>query len=356
VARRGIQAALQLCFRGNDKKRPNQSRQETLTPAASIKEANPDGSRGSTWASLPARAQAKKTSSPPIVAGAAGRAADEKENHETQYGGGARSLRRPAHQAPCAGRVRASSACMNAPSREDACRPAPLLVARELACRRGGRLIFRALSFALQPGDAMLLTGPNGSGKSSLLRVLAGLSPPLSGALEWDGAAISQDAAGHRARLHFVGHHDAVKPVLTALEMLSFWGALRESGPPRAQQAKARQALETLGLGPLALSPCRLLSAGQKKRLALARLFADHAPLWLLDEPTNGLDAGGVRLLEDCISAHRKAGGIVIAATHIPILAERPTLLSPADYAPRWQEAALEWEEAPLPRWRNTSF
>jgi heme exporter protein A len=142
-----------------------------------------------------------------------------------------------------------------------------------------------------------------------------------------------------------VGHHDTVKPVLTAIEMLSFWGALRESGPARVRQAKAHEALDALGLGPVALSPCRLLSAGQKKRLALARLFADRAPLWLLNEPTNGLDAAGVRLLENRISAHRNAGGIVIAATHTPILADRPTLLSPADYAPRRREAALEWEE-----------
>jgi heme exporter protein A len=222
--------------------------------------------------------------------------------------------------------------------------PAPLLVARDLACRRAGRLIFRALSFVLHPGDAMLLTGPNGSGKSSLLRVLAGLSPPASGALEWDGTAIAHDAVGHRARLHFVGHHDAVKPVLTAAEMLYFWGALRESGSPKEQQAKARQALAIFGLGPVALSPCRLLSAGQRKRLALARLVADGAPLWLLDEPTNGLDAAGVRLLEDCIGAHREAGGIVVAATHTRIVAECPTFLSPADYAPPLQEAALEWE------------
>src|ERR1700730_11625695 len=162
--------------------------------------------------------------------------------------------------------------------------PAPLLVARDLACRRAGRLIFRALSFVLHPGDAMLLTGPNGSGKSSLLRVLAGLSPPASGALEWGGTAIAHDAVGHRARLHFVGHHDAVKPVLTAAEMLYFWGALRESGPPRLQDAKARKALESLGLGNLALLPCRRLSAGQKRRLSLARLFAGRALLWLLDE------------------------------------------------------------------------
>jgi heme exporter protein A len=235
---------------------------------------------------------------------------------------------------------------MNAVSLDGPSGRAPLLVARDLAGRRGGRLIFRALSFVLRPGDAMLLTGPNGSGKSSLLRVLADLSSPLSGVLEWDGAAIAHDTAGHRARLHFVGHHDAVKPVLTAVEMLSFWVALRESGPPRQQEAKARAALERLGLGHLALSPCRLLSAGQKRRLSLARLFAGHAPLWLLDEPMNGLDAVGVRLLEDGICAHRKAGGIIIAATHTPILAERSTLLCPADYAPCRQEAALEWSQA----------
>ena len=131
---------------------------------------------------------------------------------------------------------------MIAPSLADPRGPVSLLAARDLACRRGGRLIFHALSFALQPGDAILLIGPYGSGKSSLLRVLAGLSPPLSGALEWDGAAIAQDAAGHRTRLHFVGHHDAVKPVLTAIEMLSFWGALRECSPRgRSRQRRGRR-------------------------------------------------------------------------------------------------------------------
>src|SRR5260221_7337986 len=129
---------------------------------------------------------------------------------------------------------------MNAVSLDGPSGRAPLLVARDLAGRRGGRLIFRALSFVLRPGDAMLLTGPNGSGKSSLLRVLAGLSSPLSGVLEWDGAAIAHDTAGHRARLHFVGHHDAVKPVLTAAEVGVFSGALRESGPPRRHGAQAR--------------------------------------------------------------------------------------------------------------------
>jgi heme exporter protein A len=270
----------------------------------------------------------------------------QKEDHETRYESSSGLSLGSVHQAPFDGHVRASWARMNALSLEDPSGRAPILVVRDLACRRGDRLIFRALSFALRPGDAMLLTGPNGSGKSSLLRLLAGLSVPLTGVLEWDGTAIAQDAAGHRARLHFVGHHDAVKPVLTAVEMLSFWGALRESGPPRLQQAKTREALERLGLGHLALSPCRLLSAGQKRRLSLARLFAGRAQLWLLDEPTNGLDAVGVRLLEDGISAHREAGGIIIAATHTPILAERPTLLCPADYAPRRQETALEWSQA----------
>jgi heme exporter protein A len=218
--------------------------------------------------------------------------------------------------------------------------PAARLVAREIACRRGGRLIFRGLSFALRPGDAMLLTGPNGSGKSSLLRLLAGLTPPWSGGLEWDGTAIRKDGAAHRDRLHFIGHHDAVKPALTALETISFWSTLRSGDTPRAGKA-----LETLGLGRVALSRCRVLSTGQKKRLGLARLFADPAPLWLLDEPTNGLDADSARVLEDGICEHRKAGGIVIAATHIPIAVDRPKFLPLADYAPRRQDVAIEWEE-----------
>ena len=219
-----------------------------------------------------------------------------------------------------------------------------VFVGRDLACRRGERLVFAGLSFVLGPGDALLLTGPNGSGKSSLLRVMAGLLPPQRGGLEWDGIAVAEDPAAHRARLHLVGHQDAVKPVLTVRETALFWGRLG-GGDGGAAEA----ALDRFGLAPLAGFPCRLLSAGQKKRLSLARLLAAPAPLWLLDEPTTGLDQASTRALEAATADHRNGGGIVVASTHIPLGMAKAQSLSLGDFAPRpgeamlWAESATGW-------------
>jgi heme exporter protein A len=204
-----------------------------------------------------------------------------------------------------------------------------LFSGRDLACRRGERLVFRDLSFALGAGEALVLTGPNGSGKSSLLRVMAGLLPPLAGTLAWDGGAVADDPSSHRARLHFIGHQDAVKPVLTVGETVGFWGGLRGG-----DAASAQTALDRFGLGPVASWPCRLLSAGQKRRLALSRLIAAPAPLWLLDEPTTGLDRDATSNLEAIIAEHREAGGIVVASTHIPVALAAAQRLSLADFAP----------------------
>src|SRR5471030_1738397 len=216
-----------------------------------------------------------------------------------------------------------------------------LFTGADLACRRGERLVFRGLSFALAAGDALLLTGPNGSGKSSLLRLLAGLLPPHGGILAWDGKAIARDPAAHRERVHFIGHLDAVKPVLTVREALSFWGGMRGADA-------ADSALTRFGLAALAASPCRLLSAGQKKRLSIARVLASPAPLWLLDEPTTGLDEASVRALESIIAEHRAMGGIVVAATHIPLALDAAEAVSLADFTPSRREAAnlWAWDEA----------
>ena len=211
-----------------------------------------------------------------------------------------------------------------------------LFAGHALACRRGERLIFRGLDFTLEPGGALVLGGPNGSGKSSLLRLMAGLLPPHSGTLSWAGAPIARDKAAHRARLHLIGHQDAVKPVLTVAETVALWSGLRGT-PGHAAGA----AIERLGLDDLADAPCRLLSAGQRKRLSLARLLASAAPLWLLDEPTTGLDAASTDNLEDILAEHRAAGGIVVATTHIPLaLADAQTLWL-SEFAPRNVEAAL---------------
>lgn len=182
-----------------------------------------------------------------------------------------------------------------------------------LCCIRGERGVFRGLDFAVAPGQALVLIGPNGSGKSSLLRLMAGLLRPRLGHLAWDGRPIADDPEAHRGRLHYVGHHDAVKPVLTVEENLVFWAHLHgEPAPP----ARVRAALEALAIGHLADLPGRFLSAGQRRRVNLARVLAVEAPLWLLDEPTTALDKATIVRLEAAIAVHQAKGGMVVASTH----------------------------------------
>ena len=173
--------------------------------------------------------------------------------------------------------------------------------ATDMAAIRGERLVFGSVSFALAPGAALLLVGPNGSGKSTLLRILAGLGRLASGTLQWDGADALADRSLHATRLAYLGHLDAIKPGLTAAENAG------------------RESLAAMNLMPLADLPARMLSAGQKRRLALARLLANRAPLWLLDEPTLGLDAASVERLGAALAAHRARGGMLVAATHLPL-------------------------------------
>lgn len=205
-----------------------------------------------------------------------------------------------------------------------------------LACRRGERLIFSRLGFELKPGGALILVGPNGSGKSSLLRVMAGLTPALRGKLSWNGADIAEDREAHRARVHFIGHADAVKPALSVEESLRFWAGMRASS-----DRPMRDGLEVLaqfGLATVAQLPCRYLSAGQKRRLALARLIASPAPLWLLDEPLTGLDAEAAAQLLSAITAHRDAGGNVVLSTHAALDIADAATLSLAAFRPTRQE------------------
>jgi heme exporter protein A len=188
---------------------------------------------------------------------------------------------------------------------------AGVLAADDLAARRGGRVVFAGLSLRVAPGEALLLLGPNGTGKSTLLRVLAGLLRPAAGRVTWDGAELAEDAAAHGARSRYLGHLDAIKPALTPREDLAFWARMRGGDPDAA--------LAALGLSALAGLPCRTLSAGQRRRLALARLTLGDAPIWLLDEPTLGLDLASVARLGGLLAAHRARGGIVLAATHLPL-------------------------------------
>src|SRR3954454_5698550 len=161
-----------------------------------------------------------------------------------------------------------------------------MLTAEGLAVFRGERLVFRDLSFRVDAGGALVLVGPNGSGKSTLLRLLAGLVQPIAGRLLWDGTDALADLAEHGRKVAYVGHLDAVKPGLTVTENLRF--AARVAGRP------VSDALDALELRHLADLPARMLSAGQKRRLALSRLALTRARLWLLDEPTIGLDTASI--------------------------------------------------------------
>lgn len=188
-----------------------------------------------------------------------------------------------------------------------------LLEARDLLCVRGERMVFAALGLALDAGEALVLSGPNGSGKSSLLRLLAGLLRPAAGSILWQGRAIAEEPELHRARLAYVGHQDPVKPVLSVRENLVFWTRLKGG-----DAAAVPQALERFGLGSLAEVPGRMLSAGERRRLNLARLLAAPAPLWLLDEPTVGLDIASRQFLLDHVRRLcREEGLAVLWATHL---------------------------------------
>ncbi len=208
----------------------------------------------------------------------------------------------------------------------------------DLRCVRGQRVVFDRLEFSLASGRALVLTGPNGSGKSSLLRLMAGLARPAAGRVCWDGAPISDDPEAHGARLHYVGHLDAVKPALGVRENLAMWSDLRDG------KTDVDAALDRVGLSALAGLPARYLSAGQRRRLALARLFAAPAALWLLDEPSVALDRPSVAALIAAIAAHRASGGICVVSTNVDLAVDDAATLD----LPRFAVEAAEpdWEGA----------
>lgn len=188
---------------------------------------------------------------------------------------------------------------------------------KDVACLRGGRMLFRGVSLTLRPGQGALLTGPNGIGKSSLLRICAGLLPTYAGRAERVGKvtladeklALDQDVALGNA--------------------LAFW-----AGVDGVEQSAIERALEAMALTPLADVPVRMLSTGQRKRAVLARVIASGAAIWLLDEPGNGLDTASVDLLGQAVQQHLTSGGIIVAASHQPLPIAEPILLSLADHVP----------------------
>jgi len=185
------------------------------------------------------------------------------------------------------------------------------LEASDLACIRGGRQVFSDVSFTVGLGEALLITGPNGAGKSSLLRLVAGLLRPSSGTLVLDGADPELTLA---EQAHYLGHQDALKPALSVLENLDFWA--RFLGGRATDLATA---LADVGLGGIAALPAAYLSAGQRRRLSIARLIAVKRPLWLLDEPTTALDVTAQAMLAELMRAHLQGGGLIVAAVHGPI-------------------------------------
>ena len=203
---------------------------------------------------------------------------------------------------------------------------------RDLTCIRGQRLVFDRLDFSVETGDLLLLRGPNGAGKSSLLRLMAALLRPAAGALTWDGKSIWSQRDEHQVRITYVGHLDGVKAPLTGCENVAFWAVLAGHGN-RDADARARLALDRLGIEHLADVPARLMSAGQKRRVNLARLAAVPSPIWLLDEPATSLDDAGAAALSNMIGDHLDSGGMAIAATHQSLLAGRAQELQIGEHA-----------------------
>jgi len=191
------------------------------------------------------------------------------------------------------------------------------LIARDLVCERGGREVFRGVSFDVVAGTLLTLTGANGAGKSSLLRQIAGLLPLAAGEVMLHGGA--RDAPLGE-QVHYVGHLDAVKPYFSVLENMRFWAALAGGIEDVARDIGV--ALSALALDNLADVPAAYLSAGQRRRLSLARLGLGSRPLWLLDEPTVSLDEESVDRLTAVIRAHLGRGGMAVVASHVPLSVE----------------------------------
>jgi heme exporter protein A len=185
------------------------------------------------------------------------------------------------------------------------------LSGRGIRCVRGGREVFAGLDFEANAGEALAVVGPNGSGKTSLLRLIAGVLAPAGGSITLEG---DDDELTLPEQSHYLGHRDALKPALSVLENLAFWRDFLGG-----EAFDARDSLAAVGLDHAAHLPAAYLSAGQRRRLSIARLLAVRRPIWLLDEPTNALDAAGQSMFAGLMGEHLARGGLIVAATHAPL-------------------------------------
>ncbi len=204
----------------------------------------------------------------------------------------------------------------------------------KLACQRGGRVIFSDFSFEITAGEPVLLRGPNGAGKSTLLRVLAGLIPRMGGEASLNGTPIT-DRDGFQEQITYAGHLDAIKPQLTVAENLAFWADLFGSGD-------YNKAMKNFNLLEIADRPAHACSAGQKRRLGLARITVADRPLWLLDEPTVSLDVETTATFARVIESHCKAGGMALIATHIDLGLTNPRIIEMTTHSGKTSAAEAE--------------
>ncbi|AZV19032.1 MAG: heme ABC exporter ATP-binding protein CcmA [Mesorhizobium sp.] len=192
------------------------------------------------------------------------------------------------------------------------------LIAENLGGERGGDAVFSGIGFVLEERQALIVTGPNGSGKSTLLRVIAGLLPAAQGSVRIEGAMEIEDGdeafPSVASACHYLGHQNAMKPALSVAENLRFWRDFNGDG-----QLGVEEALETVGLGGIGHLPFGYLSTGQRRRAAIAKLMVSHRPLWLLDEPTAGLDKASEGRFAGLMAKHCEGGGMIVAATHLPL-------------------------------------